>query len=612
MKSLILLLACLLPLGAAAQTHAVSGTVTVEESGEPLAHCSIHVKHTDRHTKTDKIGRYRIQAAATGTLCFVMLGYDTVEEGVGNRTRIDIALHPMFEVFEEEEESVAPAYLTRMTGIVTTERPARLSGEEYAHREENRFHAALHEPLSTFALEADGASYANCRRILASGRAPETDAVRIEEFLNYFDYDYPAPEGEAPLSLQVEAGPCPWAAAHRLVRIGLKAREVAGAELPPAYFVYLIDVSGSMYRTLPLVKASMKMLTDNLRAEDRVSIVTYADGVQVRAQNIPGNERRRIKDLIDELEAGGSTAGGAGLEKAYGIARKYRIAEGNNRIILCSDGDFNVGPSSDREMQALIERQRKLSGAQLSVIGFGMGNYKDSKMQLMAEHGDGNYAYVDDLREAAKVLFGEFGATAWAAARDVKMQVEFNPAQVASYRLIGYESRLLEAEDFNDDRRDGGEIGAGHCVTALYELIPAGAGEHPAGSVDALRYQGRQGTPVVTIPSAEALAVKVRYKLPGEERSRLIQEELIDSGTEELTGDFAFAAALAMYGQLLRLSDFRGTASWDAVIRLAQSGLANDPEGYRREFIDLVRVAKAVCGDAYCMQPGESRIAAGE
>ena len=421
MKSLILLLACLLPLGAAAQTHAVSGTVTVEESGEPLAHCSIHVKHTDRHTKTDKIGRYRIQAAATDTLCFVMLGYDTVEEAVGNRTRIDIALHPMFEVFEEEEESVAPAYLTRMTGIVTTERPARLSGEEYAHREENRFHAALHEPLSTFALEADGASYANCRRILASGRAPETDAVRIEEFLNYFDYDYPAPEGEAPLSLQVEAGPCPWAAAHRLVRIGLKAREVAGAELPPAHFVYLIDVSGSMYRTLPLVKASMKMLTDNLRAEDRVSIVTYADGVQVRAQNIPGNERRRIKDLIDELEAGGSTAGGAGLEKAYGIARKYRIAEGNNRIILCSDGDFNVGPSSDKEMKALIERQRKLSGAQLSVIGFGMGNYKDSKMQLMAEHGDGNYAYVDDLREAAKVLFGEFGATAWAAARDVKM-----------------------------------------------------------------------------------------------------------------------------------------------------------------------------------------------
>lgn len=611
MKSLILLLACLLPLGATAQTHAVSGTVTTEESGEPLAHCSIRVKHTDRHTKTDKKGRYTIQAAATDTLRFAMLGYDTVEEAVGDRTRINVALHPIFEVFEEEEKPVASAYLTRMAGIVTTERPVKLSGEEYAGYEENRFRSALHEPLSTFALEADGASYANCRRILASGRAPETDAVRIEEFLNYFGYDYPAPEGEAPLSLLVEAGPCPWDAAHRLVRIGLKAREVVGAELPPSHFVYLIDVSGSMYRTLPLVKASMKMLTDNLRAEDRVSIVTYADGAQVRAQNIPGNERRRIKDLIDELEAGGSTAGGAGLEKAYEIARKYRIAKGNNRVILCSDGDFNVGPSSDKEMKALIERQRKLSAAQLSVIGFGMGNYKDSKMQLMAEHGDGNYAYVDDLREAAKVLFGEFGATAWAAARDAKMQVEFNPATVASYRLIGYESRLLETKDFNDDRKDGGEIGAGHCVTALYELIPVGAEEHPAGSVDALRYQGRQGTPVVTIPSAEALAVKVRYKLPGEERSRMIQAELIDSGTEELTGDFAFAAAVAMYGELLRLSDFRGTATWDEVIRLAQPGLANDPEGYRREFIDLVRVAQAVCGDDYCLQPGESK-AAGE
>lgn len=604
MKSLILLLACLLPLGAAAQTHAVSGTVTTRETGEPLSGCSIRVKHTDRLTTSDDKGRYKIRAAATDTLCFSLQGYAPVEEAVGERPQIDIVLIPMIEICVEADAVVtdrAGALSNVILGIVSSDEPY---GEEYAHYEENRFHSALHEPLSTFALEADGASYANCRRILASGRAPETDAVRVEEFLNYFSYDYPAPEGEAPLSLVVDAGPCPWNAAHRLVRIGLKAREVAHAELPPSHFVYLIDVSGSMSRTLPLVKASMKMLTDNLRAEDRVSIVTYANGVQVRARNIPGNERRRIKDLIDELEAGGATAGGAGLEKAYEIARKYRIEKGNNRIILCSDGDFNVGPSSDEAMKALIERQRKLSGTQLSVIGYGMGNYKDGKMQLMAECGDGNYAYVDDLREAAKMLFGEFGATSWAVARDVKMQVEFNPAQVDSYRLIGYESRLLDAEDFNDDRKDAGEIGAGHCVTALYELIPAGTEEHPAGSVDALRYQGRQGTPVVTIPSAETLAVKVRYKLPGEERSCLLQTELVDPGTQELTGDFAFAAAVAMYGQLLRLSDFRGTATWDDVIRLAQRGVANDPEGYRHEFIDLVRVAQAVCGDAYCIQPG--------
>lgn len=604
MKSLILLLACLLPMGAAAQTHAVSGTVSTHETGEPLSGCSIRVKHTDRLTTSDDKGRYKIRAAATDTLCFSLRGYAPVEEAVGERPQIDIVLIPMIESCVEADVVVtdrAGALSNVILGIVSSDEPL---GEEYAHYEENRFHPALHEPLSTFALEADGASYANCRRILASGRAPETDAVRVEEFLNYFDYDYPAPEGEAPLSLVVDAGPCPWNAAHRLARIGLKAREVALAELPPSHFIYLIDVSGSMSRTLPLVKASMKMLTDNLRAEDRVSIVTYANGVQVRARSIPGNERRRIKDLIDELEAGGATAGGAGLEKAYEIARKYRIEKGNNRIILCSDGDFNVGPSSDEAMKALIERQRKLSGTQLSVIGYGMGNYKDGKMQLMAECGDGNYAYVDDLREAAKVLFGEFGATSWAVARDVKMQVEFNPAQVDSYRLIGYESRLLDAGDFNDDRKDAGEIGAGHCVTALYELIPAGTEEHPAGSVDALRYQGRQGTPVVTIPSAETLAVKVRYKLPGEERSRLLQAELVDPGTQELTGDFAFAAAVAMYGQLLRLSDFRGTATWDDVIRLAQRGVANDPEGYRHEFIDLVRVAQAVCGDAYCIQPG--------
>lgn len=407
---------------------------------------------------------------------------------------------------------------------------------------------------------------------------PSPDAVRIEELLNYFSYDYPAPEGEDPLSLVVDAGPCPWEPSHRLVRIGLRVREIPAAEIPPSNFIYLIDVSGSMTGRLPLVQASMKMLTDNLRPGDRVSVVTYADGVRVVSENVPGSERRRIKDVIDGLTASGSTAGGAGLECAYEVAGRCFIPGGNNRIVLCSDGDFNVGPSSDDEMGALIERQRKQSGVRLSVLGYGMGNYKDRKMQLMAERGDGNYAYVDDMREAAKVLFREFGATAWAVAHDVKMQVEFNPALVASYRLVGYESRLLESEDFNDDRRDAGEIGAGHCVTALYELIPVGVEEHPAGTVDALRYQGRRGVPVVTIPSSETLAVKVRYKLPGERRSRLMQAELVDDGRERLTGDFAFAAAVAMYGQLLRLSDFRGGATWDEVIRLAQLGLGNDPE----------------------------------
>ncbi|WP_317342253.1 von Willebrand factor type A domain-containing protein [Alistipes dispar] len=612
MKSLPFLLACLLPLGAAAQSHTVAGRVVSAGDNAPLAGCSVVVKHTSRGTVTGPDGRYEIGAAPGDTLRFSFVGFRTAEEPVGRRTRIDVVLEAAAEaVFEEcvvevsgMQDAAGPvAGLSRRragSAALPFVQPGR---EEYAHYEENRFRSALQEPLSTFSLEADGASYAVCRRKLASGRHPEPDAVRIEELLNYFSYDYPAPEGEDPLSLVVDAGPCPWEPSHRLVRIGLRAREIPAAEIPPSNFIYLIDVSGSMTGRLPLVQASMKMLTDNLRPGDRVSVVTYADGVRVVSENVPGSERRRIKDVIDGLTASGSTAGGAGLECAYEVAGRCFIPGGNNRIVLCSDGDFNVGPSSDDEMGALIERQRKQSGVRLSVLGYGMGNYKDRKMQLMAERGDGNYAYVDDMREAAKVLFREFGATAWAVAHDVKMQVEFNPALVASYRLVGYESRLLESEDFNDDRRDAGEIGAGHCVTALYELIPVGVEEHLAGTVDALRYQGRRGVPVVTIPSSETLAVKVRYKLPGERRSHLMQAELVDDGRERLTGDFAFAAAVAMYGQLLRLSDFRGGATWDEVIRLAQLGLGNDPEGYRREFIDLVRVAQSVCGDCRSEYP---------
>ena len=491
MKSLPFLLACLLPLGAAAQSHTVAGRVVSAGDNAPLAGCSVVVKHTSRGTVTGPDGRYEIGAAPGDTLRFSFVGFRTAEEPVGRRTRIDVVLEAAAEaVFEEcvvevsgMQDAAGPvAGLSRRragSAALPFVQPGR---EEYAHYEENRFRSALQEPLSTFSLEADGASYAVCRRKLASGRHPEPDAVRIEELLNYFSYDYPAPEGEDPLSLVVDAGPCPWEPSHRLVRIGLRAREIPAAEIPPSNFIYLIDVSGSMTGRLPLVQASMKMLTDNLRPGDRVSVVTYADGVRVVSENVPGSERRRIKDVIDGLTASGSTAGGAGLECAYEVAGRCFIPGGNNRIVLCSDGDFNVGPSSDDEMGALIERQRKQSGVRLSVLGYGMGNYKDRKMQLMAERGDGNYAYVDDMREAAKVLFREFGATAWAVAHDVKMQVEFNPALVASYRLVGYESRLLESEDFNDDRRDAGEIGAGHCVTALYELIPVGVEEHPAGT----------------------------------------------------------------------------------------------------------------------------------
>ena len=611
MKRMLFYLICsLIPFAATAGPIEVAGTVA-DSLGTPIPGALVLVKNGPGRATTDRAGRYAIPAELSDTLVFRFLGFEERQIPVAGRKRIDVRMEPSREAidnvvvtagdsdrieveFADFEEPVAivgygAASRQAFVGSAGWQDP---NSEECAHYAENRFRSALDEPLSTFALEADGASYANCRRMILAGRRPSADAVRIEEFVNYFPYDYPAPEGCRPLSLTVDAGPCPWNPAHRLARIALRAREIPSAELPPAHLVCLIDVSGSMRRQMPLVKASMKMLADNLRPADRVSIVTYANGVKEVLTAVPGSERRRIKDAVDALEAWGGTAGGAGLEMAYEAAVRHFIPGGNNRIVLCTDGDFNIGRSSDEAIEELIEQRRKETGVQLSVLGYGMGNYKDKKMQLIAEKGNGNYAYIDDLREASKVLFHEFGSTVHTAAADVKMQVEFNPALVASYRLVGYESRLLNNEDFNDDRKDAGEIGAGHSVTALYEIIPVGAEEHPAGTVDALRYQSRSGTPVVTIPSAEMLAVKVRYKLPGEERSRLMEEPLRDDGAAELTGDFAFAAAVAMYAQLLKVSDFRGDATWDDVIALAERGIGEDPGGYRRAFVDLVRTTK--------------------
>ncbi|WP_418992276.1 YfbK domain-containing protein [Alistipes sp.] len=612
MKRMLFYLICsLIPFAATAGSIEVAGTVA-DSLGAPIPGALVLVKHGPGRATTDRKGFYSISAGERDTLVFRFLGFGEQQIPVQGRKRIDLRMRPANEDIDKvvvlagdsgrieveyacSEEPVAIigyGSAPRQGFVGAPDRWQSPNTEEYARYAENRFRSALDEPLSTFALEADGASYTNCRRMILAGRRPSVDAVRIEEFVNYFPYDYPAPEGCRPLSLTVDAGPCPWNPAHRLARIALRAREIPSAELPPAHLVCLIDVSGSMRRQMPLVQASMKMLADNLRPADRVSIVTYANGVKEVLTAVPGSERRRIKDAVNALEARGGTAGGAGLEKAYEAAVRHFIPGGNNRIILCTDGDFNIGRSSDEAIEELIEQRRKETGVQLSVLGYGMGNYKDKKMQLIAEKGNGNYAYIDDLREASKVLFHEFGSTVHTAAADVKMQVEFNPALVASYRLVGYESRLLNNEDFNDDRKDAGEIGAGHSVTALYEIIPVGAEEHPAGTVDALRYQSRSGTPVVTIPSAEMLAVKVRYKLPGEERSRLMEEPLRDDGAAELTGDFAFAAAVAMYAQLLKVSDFRGDATWDDVIALAERGIGEDPGGYRRAFVDLVRTTK--------------------
>lgn len=613
MKRMLLFALCGLVFSAAATARPITVTGTVADTlGSPMPGVLVLVKHSEIRTATDPEGRYTIPAGERDTLLFRFLGFEERQIPVAGRTRIDIRMRPANEDIngvvvlsgdsgrieveyacsEEPVAIIGYGSAPRQGFVGAPDRWQSPNTEEYARYAENRFRSALDEPLSTFSLEADGASYANCRRMILAGKRPPADAVRIEEFVNYFSYDYPAPACCRPLSLTVDAGPCPWNPRHRLARIALRAREIPASELPPAHLVYLIDVSGSMRARLPLVQASMKMLTDNLRPEDRVSIVTYANGVTEVLTAVPGSERRRIKDAMDALVARGGTAGGAGLETAYEVAARNFIPGGNNRIVLCTDGDFNIGRSSDDQIESLIEERRKQTGVMLSVLGYGMGNYKDKKMQIIAEKGNGNYAYIDNMAEASKVLFHEFGSTVHTAAADVKMQVEFNPALVAAYRLVGYESRLLNKEDFNDDRRDAGEIGAGHSVTALYELIPVGVEEHAAGTVDALRYQSRSGTPVVTIPSPEMLAVKVRYKLPGASKSRLAELPLKDGGATELTGDFAFAAAVAMYAQLLKVSDFRGDADWDDVIALAERGIGNDPGGYRRAFVELVLTTK--------------------
>ena len=429
------------------------------------------------------------------------------------------------------------------------------------------------------------------RRFINKGELPPVDAIRTEELVNYFSYDYPKPTGSDPVKITMEAGACPWNAVHRLVRIGLKAREIPTDNLPASNLVFLIDVSGSMWgaNRLDLVK----LLVNNLRDKDKVAIVTYAGSAGVKLEATLGSDKQKIREAIDELTAGGSTAGGAGILLAYKIAKKNFISNGNNRIILCSDGDFNVGVSSAEGLEQLIEKERK-SGVFLTVLGYGMGNYKDKKIQVLAEKGNGNHAYIDNLQEANRVLVGEFGATLHTVAKDVKLQVEFNPSQVQAYRLIGYESRLLKDEDFNNDAKDAGDMGAGHTVTAFYEVIPTGIKNEYVGKIDDLKYQKKEKVTVKPTGSNDLLTVKLRYKAPDKDVSKKMELPFVDNKGNNVSSDFRFASAVAMFGQLLRESDFKGNASYDKVIDLAKQGLNNDDKGYRREFIRLVEAAKGL------------------
>ena len=424
---------------------------------------------------------------------------------------------------------------------------------------------------------------------------PSKDVVRVEEIVNYFNYDYPQPSDGYPVRIVTETAVCPWNKKHNMVRIGVKAKEIPSETLPVSNFVFLLDVSGSMFSAnkLPLVKASMKLLVNNLRPKDRVAIVTYAGAAGEVLPSTSASDKQKIMEALDNLQAGGSTAGGAGIQLAYKIAEKNLVKGGNNRVILCTDGDFNVGVSSPTELESLIESKRK-SGVFLTVLGYGMGNYKDNKLQTLAQKGNGNHAYIDNLQEANKVLVNEFGGTMYAVAKDVKLQVEFNPNFVNAYRLIGYESRLLNDEDFNDDTKDAGELGAGHTVTALYEIVPVGV-DVPVGSVDKLKYQQTKND--VSLPkfadSKELLTVKLRYKEPDKDVSRKLEVPVLANRMNlNASQDFNFAMAAVMFGQLLRDSDFTGNAKYSDVINLARKGLGNDPNWYRHEFIRLVEAVE--------------------
>lgn len=485
--------------------------------------------------------------------------------------------------------AVAPQATKPTAGFVVNQSRADSNTEEYGRITENDFLEAVNNPLSTFSIDVDTASYSNVRRFINQGQLPPADAVRIEELINYFKYKYPEPDGDEPFSISAELAACPWEPAHKLVHIGLQAKRVSLANAPANNLVFLIDTSGSMDEPdkLPLLKSALKLLTDQLREQDRVAIVVYAGSAGLVLPATSGSDKKAILSAIDELEAGGSTAGGAGINLAYEVARRNFIPSANNRVILATDGDFNVGVSSDGELLSLIERERE-SGVFLTVLGFGTGNIKDSKMELLADKGNGNYAYVDTIREARKVLVSEVGGTLNTIAKDVKVQVEFNPANVQAYRLIGYENRLMRAEEFNDDKRDAGELGAGRSVTALYEIIPVGV-QAKLPAVDPLRYQSRDAKPEA-FANDELMTVKLRYKAPKDSASAMVARSVMDedTGAASASEDTLFAAAVAEFGMLLRDSRLKGHSSFENCLALARESRGDDPEGYRAEFIGLI------------------------
>lgn len=464
------------------------------------------------------------------------------------------------------------------------------SSETYEGHPENKFTNPLDEPLSTFSIDVDRASYANVRRYIEGGQLPPDDAVRVEEMINYFKYDYAQPKGKHPISIQPTLTACPWNSEHQLLHIGLQGKVLDNGKLPPSNLVFLIDVSGSMsdFNKLPLVKSSLRMLVNNLREEDRVAIVTYAGSDRLALESTSIKDKTKILDAIDRLGSGGSTAGARGIQTAYQIAEDNFKKEGNNRIILATDGDFNVGITNQDQLKSMIEKERQ-SGVYLSILGYGMGNYRDDIMQTLAEAGNGNHSYIDDIQEADKVLIQEFGGTLFTIAKDVKMQIEFNPSKVAAYRLVGYESRILTKEDFNNDKKDAGDMGSGHAITAIYEIVPQGADSEYVGSVDDLKYQTLKKN-IQLSGSPEVATIKFRYKDPDSDTSKKVTLPIVDTTDLKKTDDnVQWSIAVAAFGLKLKSSDYAGNFSYQDIIDLAKQARGLDEEGYRAELIRLVR-----------------------
>ena len=591
-----ILLFCFLFIGSLyAQEYEVTGKVT-DVFNEPLLGASVLIKGTTQGVTTDFDGKYTIKVKNGDILEFSFIGMKIKQVKVSGQKIINVVL---------EEDNVALQEVVVTTGYVGKRNRKKdkqkktvaysiyeESRETYKAIDESGFKSTAKDPVTTFSADVDKASYSNVRRMLNYGQKPHKDAVRIEELINYFDYNYAPPsEGsKTPLNATTTLSSCPWNPDNYLLRVGLQAKKIDLAKAPPSNIVFLIDTSGSMDEPnkMPLLKASFKLLLDNLRPEDRIAIVVYASQTGIALPSTPAKEKEKISKVIDDLVASGSTAGGAGLQTAYEVAEKNFLPKGNNRIILATDGDFNVGISSRDELQRLVEEKRN-NGIYISVLGYGMGNYRDDMAETIANKGNGNYAYIDNFTEAKKVLVNEFGGTLYTVAKDVKLQLEFNPQYVKEYRLVGYENRALANEDFEDDKKDAGEIGAGHTVTALYELIAA-----KGATTDGLRYQKQ-----VKEGFANELAfLKIRYKDPVVKDAKSVEESIpIPFSLTDLTqtdDDYRFAASVAEWGMLLRNSKYKAKSSYKQVIDLAKNAIGKDEEGYRKEFIRLVELSEKI------------------